>query len=337
MVAVSSCNFLYDEHLIYFEDALAKNDRGDFVGALASWNCALAYRETPHARWNRGQALLSLGDYPQGFGDYAVRFKLFPDMLNPGCDAIRAHLPLWEGQCITGKRLVLLGEQGFGDVVMLARFVPALQALGIDVRLAVPKPLQKLLSQIAPIGTDGDFCAPFFDVLTHLAVTAATVPGKPYLRADPWLRHEWLMKLPVASAPLIGIAWKSGKPEHERDFKRTILLEQFVAWLDAKDAQLVALQPDDRDRARALGVLTPEFTDFADVAAVASVCDMVVCCDVAAINVAGAIGHPNAHVVLPYVSSWRWLHDNVWYPHVHRCQQERPGDWASAFAQLWKT
>src|SRR5262245_65095702 len=100
------------------------------------------------------------------------------------------------------------------------------------------------------------------------------------------------------------------------------------------DATLYALQPNDEGRAQRLGIVCPEYEDFADVAAVISLMDMVVCADVGALNVAGAIGHHNTHVVLPWLSSWRWLGNNVWYPHVHRHQQTRAGDWASAFAQI---
>lgn len=341
----------WDQHLVYFEDALAKNDRGDFAGALASWDEALKVRETAHARWNRGQALLSLGRYVEGFRDYAVRFELFPNMLNEGCQEIRQRLPLWQGEDIAGKQLVLLGEQGYGDVIMLARYVRLLVARGIDVVLAVPPALHRLLRQLAPIGRDGDLCCPFFDVMLHLG---PTVPSGAVLQADPALRADWAGKL-EAGAPgeatsgelargtdslphprRIGVAWKAGRPEHIRDFKRSMWVGAFVRELCAHghNGHLVALQPNDCDEARELGITVPDYTDFADVAAVASLMDEIVCTDVAAINVAGAIGHPNAHVLLPYVSSWRWLGANVWYPHVHRCQQTAPGDWASAFAQL---
>jgi hypothetical protein len=164
------------------------------------------------------------------------------------------------------------------------------------------------------------------------------VPQGAYLRVDPLLRGQWAARLDVVThvKRRIGVAWKPGKPEHERDFKRSVPLAELVAALAARSdgAEIVALQPNDREQAQGLGVIVPAFDDFADVAAVASLMDMIVCADVAAINVAGAIGHGNAHVLLPYLSSWRWLGPHAWYPHVHRCQQHTAGDWQSALAQL---
>src|SRR5262245_55210085 len=168
----------WDQYQIYYEDALAKNDRCDWHGALDSWDHALSFRETIHARWNRGQALLSLGRYEEGFQDYAVRFRIWPDMITDGCGDFHVELPRWCGEDIPGKRLVLLGEQGYGDIVMMVRYVPLLQHMGIEVRLAVPSPLHRLLSQLAPIGGDGDLCCPFFDLMRNLQQTMDTVPGK---------------------------------------------------------------------------------------------------------------------------------------------------------------
>jgi hypothetical protein len=47
--------------------------------------------------------------------------------------------------------------------------------------------------------------------------------------------------------------------------------------------------------------------------------------------VAGAIGHPNVHAILPYPMCWRWLNGNPWYPQIQLHQQTTPGDWLSAF------
>jgi hypothetical protein len=322
--------FAWDQHLIYFEDALVKHRRGDFVNAIESWRYALSEKECMYARWNLAQALLSIGKYAEGLDHYKVRWKLCPQMLNPGCAEIRARLPLWHGEDIRYQRLVLLGEQGFGDVIMAARYVPMLQQMGIDVVLAVPQALHRLLAPLAPIGDDGDICCPIFDLLMYLNQDADSVPNKPYLKEDYGLRNHWSIELPFHNSVSVGIAWTTGP--HDIEFNRIIPLAEFKAALP--DATLYALQPNERELAMSQGIIVPAYEDFADVAAVASLMDVVVCADIAAIHVAGAIGHPNAHVILPYLPSWRWLNNNVWYPQVQQHRQDEPGNWGSAFAKL---
>jgi ADP-heptose:LPS heptosyltransferase len=63
-----------------------------------------------------------------------------------------------------------------------------------------------------------------------------------------------------------------------------------------------------------------------------SLMDEIITVDTAAVHVAGAIGHPNVTLLLPYWSSWRWLAKP--YPQIKICQQASAGDWESALVQL---
>jgi hypothetical protein len=94
-----------------------------------------------------------------------------------------------------------------------------------------------------------------------------------------------------------------------------------------------SLQPQHRHSALMRNIRVLDISDFADVAALASLMDVVVSVDTAAAHVVGAIDHPNAYVLLPYAATWRWV-GNHWYPRLKLCQQNFPGDWESAFAQI---
>jgi hypothetical protein len=263
-----------------------------------------------------------------------IRWDLY-GLLNEQCKMIRAQLPIWQGEDIAGKRLVVLHEQGFGDTLMLLRFIPQLRAMGIDAVLAVPPPLRRLAQQVAPLGEDGDLCCPTFDLLAHLRVTPQTVPSKPYLSVDPGLQADWAGRLPQSDRPWIGIAWRQG-PCHPADFFRSIPLGDFLRLLKADDCDVFSLQRQGRGEARLHGVHVPDFEDFADVVAIASLMDEIVSIDTAAIHAVGATGHKNASVLLPYSANWKWLGTpSPWYPHVRRCQQlSANGDWAHAFEML---
>jgi hypothetical protein len=78
-------------------------------------------------------------------------------------------------------------------------------------------------------------------------------------------------------------------------------------------SDLHSLQVQGADEAAKFGVISHNFADLADVAALASIMDEIVTVDTAAAHVAGAIGHPNTTVLLSRFASWRWV-GNPFYP-----------------------
>jgi ADP-heptose:LPS heptosyltransferase len=62
--------------------------------------------------------------------------------------------------------------------------------------------------------------------------------------------------------------------------------------------------------------------------------DHIVSVDTAAIHLAGAMGHPSAHLLVPYLSDWRWHRTELWYPQLKTYRQTEASDWSAPFAQL---
>ncbi len=304
--------------------------RRELGAALAELDLALALRESASARWKWALVLLSLGRYADGFADMAARWQLFAHLLTARGQELIEKVPRWRYQKVAHKRLVVLHEQGFGDTIMMLRFIPQLQTIGAYVTLQMPPALQRLAAQLAPLERGpADMCAPLFDVVQQFKPTPQSLPTQPYLKPDKALVETW-RRHSVGDKRRIGIAWST----KYRDSDRTLDLDAFLKLLDPADGdELTSLQTDDGDRARARGVRLCKFADFADVTAVASTMDLIVSIDTAAVHVAGAIGHPNVHVMLPYAPNWRWLNGS-WYPAIRQHRQQKPGDWASAFAQL---
>jgi hypothetical protein len=175
-----------------------------------------------------------------------------------------------------------------------------------------------------------------FDAVAVLGPAPETVPPPPYLVADPELCWKWRHRIGNGGRRRIGIAWsvKLGSEAEHPNARREIPLAQFLTLLDAPDCDFYSLQTQQPEEANALGVHAFALDDFADVAALVSLMDVVVSVDTAAVHLAGALGHPNVNVLLPYAATWRWLNGNVWYPRMNLCRQKSPGDWASAFADL---
>lgn len=77
--------------------------------------------------------------------------------------------------------------------------------------------------------------------------------------------------------------------------------------------------------------MAPLLRDFADTAALAETCDLVIAVDSAVLHLAGALGLP-AWALLPAATGWRRLvgrDDTPWYPAMRLFRQTRTTDWAS--------
>jgi hypothetical protein len=321
----------FERHCEWIETARPLIRGGDFAAALTALDQALEAGESPNAHWNRALTLLALGRYREGFCEYQARSVLFAKQWEPGL-RLQRDLPLWGGEDLRAKRLVLIHEAGFGDAIMMLRYVPALQQMGIDVALAMPRELERLARQLAPmVGNIGelDVQCQLFDLMRILGHSTEHIPIGAYLKPDPELRAHWSKQI---KRPAVGISWSSLR---DLNYWRSVPLKEFLALLPVpRDWSVVSLQTFAQDEAREQGVVTPPIEDFADMAAIASLMDEIVSIDTATLHIAGAIGHPNAFGVMPQVMCWRWLNGNPWHPVLKLCPQLTAGDWSSAFAQI---
>lgn len=331
--------------------AIIHGDRLELDPAVAAAEAALALDpDNAAAHFERGEARLLRGDLPGGFADMEWRFAL-DGAAPPLPDTDR---PAWDGAPMASGRLLLIGDQGFGDVIQFARYIPWVQARVADLVIGVSRPLIGLLRQItdAPI-VDTWRSMPGFDAwmtlsgLPRLAgTTLATIPAPiPYLRADPARIARWQARLDQLCPPgrrRIGLAW-AGRAAHKNDRNRSAGLAAFAPLLARGDCVFVGVQkgPAAAQVAGYTGAaplvhLGPELGDFEDTAAVLSRLDLLISVDTSVVHLAGALACP-AWVALPFAPDWRWMlerADTPWYPTHRLFRQHRPGAWEGVMADL---
>ncbi len=321
--------------------ALAALNRHD--EALASYGKARASGKDTDADLHFSEALtlLTLGDYQRGFEKYEARWR------RAGMPSPKSRgRPLWLGEYPLSHKTVLLhAEQGLGDTIQFARYVPLVAASGATVVLEAQSELAALLHRLdgaATVIARGETPPPF-DVhcpLGSLPRALRTAPHNvpapiPYLSADPASSAKWSARLEALPRPRVALAW-SGNPNHFNDRNRSVPLASLAPLLGAP-ARFLSIQrdlrSDDADMIAAdprITHLGDELQSFTDTAAIIAVADLVISADTAVAHLAGAMGRP-LWVLLPFVPDWRWtLNDasSPWYPAARLFRQSARGDWA---------
>ncbi|HEY9647172.1 MAG TPA: tetratricopeptide repeat protein, partial [Chroococcidiopsis sp.] len=328
---------------------LARYHQGQFDAAHAAY--AQALRLAPHypsARFNRSLLLLLLGDFVQGFAEYEWRWRrqdYRPRSFTP---------PVWAGEDLSGKTILVYAEQGFGDTVQFVRYLPLVAQRGGRIVLECQKELVTLLQALPDVEqviAKGEPLPPFdchvaLLSLPHvLGTTLEDVPAPvPYL--FPPVPSPPLSLPATPTKPLrVGLVW-AGNPLNPNDGDRSTQLQTLLPLLAVPGITFYSLQKGEKAeelrqlqaQQQALNVvdLDPQLQSFADTAAAIAQLDLVITVDTAVAHVAGALGKP-VWVLLCFVPDWRWLwqrDDSPWYPTARLFRQPRPGDWGSVCQQV---
>ena len=281
--------------------------------------------------WDLAITQLQLGDYSKGFQGYEARWRL------PRNETKLRDGPQWTGGNITGERILLQSEQGFGDAIQFARYVPLLAERGARIVMECLPELRTLFStlpgveEVVPKGGTSppvDLSIPLLSLPRLFGTTLATIPVQiPYLRAA---RAISLPRRPGTIAR-IGLIWAGKLTPRDRSWPLPILamlledphLSFFSLQTGPRAAELAANGLD-----HLVVDLAPHLKDFADTAAAMNALDLIVTIDTAAAHLAGALGRPTL-TLLRYVSDWRWhdyREDSPWYPTMRLFRQARSDD-----------
>jgi len=307
-------------------------DQGRMTEAIESYRKAVAC-DPSHAQAhnNLGGTLLLNEMWSEGWAEYEWRWRLGEHA------PLRARhtLPLWTGEALAGRRLLVWGEQGLGDVLLLATMLPDLLATGADVVLEVDGRLAPLFARsfpqaaVIPWGASPPPCAFQADIgrlgQFFRSDAAAFAGKKPYLVPDPARVATFKRRYEaLGRGPKIGLSWRSQSPVHLR---KSLPLDVFAPLFEAlPEAVFVSLQYGDTVQERAafeqrFGVRLfhddsfDNRDDLDGLAAQIGALDHVVTVSNLNTHFAGAQGVP-AHVLVTANALWYWPHGKSttpWY------------------------
>jgi tetratricopeptide (TPR) repeat protein len=351
-----------DEALACFDRALALNpnypeainNRGSALQDLNRHHEALTWHHkalgfNPNnsiAHLCLATAHLALGEYDVGWREYEWRWGT-ADLVPFRRDLRR---PQWRGdEALDGKTILLHAEQGYGDMLQFARYVPLVAERGADVVIEAPRALTALLGTIAGkpriIGRGDklpafDVHCPLLSLPLAFGTRVDTIPAAvPYVSVPADRLTKWTDRLADHAGRKIGLAW-SGRP-HPRD--RSIPLAELKPLLSLPGTQFVSLQQElqlqDVDLIAAQSNLLhvgAEIEDFGDTAALIAALDLIITIDTSVAHLAGAMGKP-VWILLLCGADFRWLvdrDDTPWYPTAKLFRQRAVGDWASVITRV---
>ena len=242
-----------EESLVFYQEAVRLDSRfskpwhnlgfaythlGRLEDALAAYDNALERvyeeRERIETIHSRSVCLIGMGRLEEGFREYEVRNS-------PRFRAYVHHMieaPVWAGEPLEGKRILVVGEQGLGDELMFANILPDIaRAVGAEgkLQIAVDERLIALFQRsfpnaevgayddrtilhpdgnkelrIVPFARKPDFYAPMGTPLVHLRKSASDFPYEAFLKPDPERVAQLRAKLEaIGPGPYVGVCWRS--------------------------------------------------------------------------------------------------------------------------------
>jgi tetratricopeptide (TPR) repeat protein len=247
--------------------------------------------------------------------------------------------PVWNGEPIAGRTILLQAEQGYGDTLQFVRYAPLVAQRAGRVILAVQPALLRLLRQVP--GVDQviarDAPLPPFDVVCPLlslprifGTTLQTIPPPlPYADEAPPLEPSDTLR--------VGLVW-AGNPGFPLDAQRSLPAEALSVLSGIPHVQFYSLQLQPAAWPPGLDMIDrmDGVQDFADTAARIAGLDLVIAADTAVAHLAATMGKP-VWLLSRFRGCWRWLHDrpdSPWYPTLRVLRQTEPRNWDPILVQV---
>jgi tetratricopeptide (TPR) repeat protein len=316
----------------HYNLGIALERQGRYGEAVASYERALTLKpDYAEAHFNRALALLRTGNFDEGWQEYEWRFAVARYDRN-------FPRPLWSGEPLAGRRILIHAEQGFGDTLQFVRYIPAVAERGGTVVLEVPAPLVRLVRSIACVSQvvaagdplpDFDCHCPLLSLPRVFKTNPSTIPSAvPYLNVPTEASAAWAERIANTPGLKVGIVWAGTtvgaiEPRLLRPLWEIAGISWFSLQVGPRSCDISLLNDVE------IADLSPLLTDFAETAAAICRLNLVITVDTSVAHLSGALGRPT-WLLLPHLPEWRWMlarADSPWYPTARLFRQSKAGDW----------
>ena len=335
-----------------FNKATVLAGLGRYKDAIAEYRRALEKQpNAANVRFYFACCLIADEQFEEGFKEYESRFSLpkikqFTNLL--------PNIPIWNGEPLKGKRILLFCEQGAGDLIQHARYAKKFDG---HVALAATKNMTKLLKQCEGVSEIIQFNSDDRTTLPNNFDYACSVMSLPkyfgILECDKYIKPiDTQLPCTLDKEHFnIGISW-AGNEMHVNDFGRSCHLEHFKVLQDIPKVKLYSLQKGEMKRTWStegkvdllegsksvkLEDYASSFEDFNDTANFVKGLDLVISVDTSVAHIAGAMGVP-VWLLIGFCPDQRWgthATSTPWYPSMKLFRQLNYGlDWNYVFQQV---
>ena len=351
----------WDDAIKYLEQAIKQQDNHaeahnslghahagklDFKKAIKSYEAAIAAdQKYATAHFNRGCVMLKLGDYAEGWKEYEWRWKM------PTFQPFSCPQPQWQGEDIKDKTILVHTEQGNGDAIQFARFLPEVKSRCKKLIIVCTEPLRLLFKEmdcVDEVRLPGNLPADLFDTYCPimslagvLEIDEASLPAStPYISIS---KQVVVPTLEDNGKPKIGLVW-AGSPTQQINHHRSCPIEDMMAITADEQYDFYSLQlPISTEHQEVLGKhnitnLEQELVSYSHTGALIQQMDLVISVCTSVVHLSGALNIPSIVLLSPH-ADWRWLVDekqSTWYPNTKILRQKKSGDWAEIVKQAGK-
>lgn len=306
-----------------------------------------------NAHFDLSTALLTIGEFEEGLKEYEWRFKkdeMIPHIIK--YKEIFSKPMLLKNTNAKDKIVLIHSEQGFGDSLMYARFIPKLKAkFGCKVIFKARDELVELFENNCDIDevTYRTNPTPEFDYHVPIMSLAYILEckeekdfySKPYIAAidDEDLKIEKLSK-----KPNIGICWSASVTGESYDGK-VFDLSYLEPLIKSTSLNIYSLQVGEgSEEIEKYGYedniidITAKLTNFAKTASLVKQLDLVITSDTSVAHLCGAMG-VKTWVILQKYPDWRWTNKgekSYMYPtNMKLIRQKTARSWDSVFQSVY--